>query len=276
MFVIKDLLILCAFAILLLGFRILLMGGEPPEFAPADNPASESDSLLTRSLTYLYLPCLNFFLLLCPILLSFDWSMDTVPLVQSFADLRVLVTFMFYVFLCIFVFYILRFLNVTGRCGKAKEEDNDLHVTRISGCFVSCGVKFSHRLCHVPVVLMALTLTIIPFMPATNLFFYVGFVVAERVLYIPSMGFCLLVAQGFCRLLSHVQTLSRGKIYQQLLWTSFFLLVISFSVRTLRRNLDWRTEDSLYRSGLYVNPAKGLASLIFVLKLPFSSRNELV
>lgn len=264
MFVIKDLLILCAFAILLLGFRILLMGGEPPEFAPADNPASESDSLLTRSLTYLYLPCLNFFLLLCPILLSFDWSMDTVPLVQSFTDLRVSVTFVFYIFLCIFVWYVLRFLNVTVRSVKAKEEEeNDSLVTRIPGCLASCGVKFSRHLCHVPVLLMALTLTIIPFIPATNFFFYVGFVVAERVLYIPSMGFCLLVAQGFYRLLSRVQTLSRRKIYQQLLWTLFFMLVVSFSVRTWRRNLDWRTEDSLYRSGLYVNPAKGLATFMF-------------
>lgn len=35
------------------------------------------------------------------------------------------------------------------------------------------------------------------FIPASNLFFYVGFVVAERVLYVPSMGFCLLVGLGF-------------------------------------------------------------------------------
>lgn len=37
---------------------------------------------------------------------------------------------------------------------------------------------------------------VFPFIPATNLFFPVGFVVAERVLYAPSMGFCLLVAVG--------------------------------------------------------------------------------
>ena len=37
-----------------------------------------------------------------------------------------------------------------------------------------------------------LSLMALPFLPASNLFFYVGFVVAERVLYIPSAGFCLL------------------------------------------------------------------------------------
>ena len=45
-------------------------------------------------------------------------------------------------------------------------------------------------------VLLALALLVIPFLPATNLFFSVGFVVAERIIYIPSAGFCLLVTEG--------------------------------------------------------------------------------
>lgn len=52
---------------------------------------------------------------------------------------------------------------------------------------------FSER--HYAVIVTGLALTVLPFLPATNLFFYVGFVVAERILYIPSMGFCLLVAE---------------------------------------------------------------------------------
>jgi len=43
---------------------------------------------------------------------------------------------------------------------------------------------------------------VFPFVPALNLFFPVGFVVAERVLYLPSMGFCMLTALGFELLLS--------------------------------------------------------------------------
>ncbi|ODN06230.1 Transmembrane and TPR repeat-containing protein 2 [Orchesella cincta] len=46
-------------------------------------------------------------------------------------------------------------------------------------------------------LLLQLSFLILPFLPATNLFFYVGFVVAERVLYMPSVGFCLLMGQGF-------------------------------------------------------------------------------
>lgn len=50
---------------------------------------------------------------------------------------------------------------------------------------------------HQTFLLQALSLIVLPFIPASNLFFPVGFVVAERVLYVPSMGFCILVAHGF-------------------------------------------------------------------------------
>lgn len=43
----------------------------------------------------------------------------------------------------------------------------------------------------------SLGLVVFPFLPASNLFFPVGFVIAERVLYMPSMGFCMLVGYGF-------------------------------------------------------------------------------
>ena len=67
-------------------------------------------------------------------------------------------------------------------------------------------------------LLFSLALLILPFLPASNFFFPVGFVVAERVLYLPSLGMCLLVAVGlsslrgspvssrFCTVHSHCQS----------------------------------------------------------------------
>ena len=40
----------------------------------------------------------------------------------------------------------------------------------------------------------------VPFLPATNLFFRVGFVVAERVLFIPVAGYSLIFVYGLERL----------------------------------------------------------------------------
>ncbi|UYV65874.1 TMTC3 [Cordylochernes scorpioides] len=47
-----------------------------------------------------------------------------------------------------------------------------------------------------------LALSVVPFLPASNLVSPVGFVVAERVLYLPSIGLCLLVARGWANILS--------------------------------------------------------------------------
>jgi len=73
----------------LLFARISLMGdGGPPVFAAADNPTAKSPSLVTRTLTFLYLPVENFRLLIYPRRLSFDWSMDAITPVTSVYDPR--------------------------------------------------------------------------------------------------------------------------------------------------------------------------------------------
>lgn len=43
---------------------------------------------------------------------------------------------------------------------------------------------------------LALSLLILPFVPASNIFFKVGFVIAERALLLPSAGYCILIVLG--------------------------------------------------------------------------------
>lgn len=86
---------------------------------------------------------------------------------------------------------------------------------------------------------------IFPFLPASNLFFPVGFVIAERVLYMPSMGFCLLVAYGWSCIAER-----RSK---KLAWVSLIVLLTSHSTKTYLRNWDWESEYSIFMSGLRVN-----------------------
>lgn len=63
-----------------------------------DNPASVANSP-TRQLTYNYLVGVNLWLLLFPCDLCCDWTMGTVPLVDSFIDKRNLITIISYVIL---------------------------------------------------------------------------------------------------------------------------------------------------------------------------------
>ncbi|KAJ9585868.1 hypothetical protein L9F63_020488, partial [Diploptera punctata] len=98
------------------------------------------------------------------------------------------------------------------------------------------------------VLLLSLAFIGVPFLPATNLFFYVGFVVAERVLYIPSIGYCLLIGLG-CHVI-------HSRTNKSLVLVCVALLLAAFSVRTVQRNRDWMDEESLYRSGIPINPPK--------------------
>ncbi|XP_075154079.1 transmembrane O-mannosyltransferase targeting cadherins 2 [Haematobia irritans] len=122
----------------------------------------------------------------------------------------------------------------------------------------------SPKCANASILLMALTFLTLPFLPATNLFFYVGFVVAERLLYLPSVGFCLLVGFGVSKLFERNRGV-RSKTNRQIILTSLGILILVLSARTMRRNLDWRDEESLYRSAVQINPPKALGNLGSVL-----------
>ncbi|KFM61828.1 Transmembrane and TPR repeat-containing protein 2, partial [Stegodyphus mimosarum] len=353
----EGLLHLAGTGITLLGLRLHLMGSKPPDFAPADNPAADSDSLLTRTLTFLYLPAFNFWLMLCPRWLSFDWSMEAIPLLTSFLDLRNIASIVFYGTLLTYVYWLIKSYNRRSTNSSAfyvsasnvpnshinhASSSNSVATANGNGAGQLCPcIDFTQRLalsfssnhshkssrkpaannsannnsvyanghrvsngnghCHsgssssyhngtaasfyndgtsdsfkshtyapstrsaftgpADIVTFALALLILPFIPATNLFFYVGFVVAERVLYIPSMGFCLLVALGVDHLYRRQETYFR----KRLVLAAVFVLMVVMSMRTVIRNGDWMSEENLYRSGIPVNPPKAYGNLANIL-----------
>ncbi|XP_064795437.1 protein O-mannosyl-transferase TMTC2 [Oncorhynchus masou masou] len=303
--VLLSLSVLISWGVLLLAARLYWMGNKPPNFSNSDNPAADSPHLLTRTLTFLHLPAANAWLLLCPVQLSFDWSMDALPLIKTFTDWRNLHTVAFYAGFTLLAWYGLR--SSSSPDSKAKETNGKAHLangkaltnghsyhppdgnhninseqgspktngkTTLNGNGFTKTYQCSPRTTHpslpslatLPttenVVVFSLGLLSLPFLPATNLFFYVGFVVAERLLYIPSMGFCLLVAVGIRAL--YVRLRTRGP--RVVLLGLCAGLVLLYGIKTVLRNRDWSNEEMLYKSGISVNPAKAWGNLGNVLK----------
>lgn len=256
----------------LVGFRIYFMGNKPPEFAPSDNPASDSDSFTTRGLTYLLLPSLNFWMLLCPRILSFDWSMNAIPLVESVSDIRNICSISFYAILGYLAYYILNYIHRSKQISNMPYMNGNGHSSFISpkhsmnksksfhkqNSSSHCDSDISDYSPHsVDILILSIAIIVFPFIPATNLFFYVGFVIAERVLYIPSMGFCLLVGHGAHVLYRRYQKDSAWR--QKVIVMAIVSLLMLNGLKTVSRNRDWSTEENLYRSGVAVNPAKGMS-----------------
>ncbi|XP_022111985.1 transmembrane and TPR repeat-containing protein 1-like [Acanthaster planci] len=199
----------------LLVLRVWMLQGHLPHFSEQDNPTSFAPHLMTRFLSYSYLIFFNIWLLLCPSTLSYDWQMNSIPLVESLWDVRNLATIIIFV---IFGLLAVSCLVVT--------EDQERRVLVLGMSFLA-----------------------IPFLPASNLFIRVGFVVAERILYIPSMGYCILFAHALSKLRGLIG--KHGSTTLRLLVTVITLLYIS---KTVSRNQVWKSRESLFRSGLETLP----------------------
>ncbi|CAL4094787.1 unnamed protein product, partial [Meganyctiphanes norvegica] len=156
---------------MVLMFRVMFMFGTPV-FSEQDNPAAHTDITLARVLTYLYLPAHNTWLMLCPWQLCYDWQMGSVPLIMKLDDLRNAGSLLLYLSIC------LLFLIA---CIKKNKESN--------------------------AIIWSLVVMIFGFLPASNMFISVGFVIAERILYIPSMGFCTIIGIGASRLLNNIHNI---------------------------------------------------------------------
>ncbi|XP_012275148.1 transmembrane and TPR repeat-containing protein 4 isoform X2 [Orussus abietinus] len=96
-------------------------------------------------------------------------------------------------------------------------------------------------------VIMGFTFLIVPFLPASNIFFRVGFVIAERTLYIPSAGYCLLFAIGLEKLSNRW---SSPKIFVSM----YAMLILLFFTRSWVRSNEWKTETVLFNSAIRVCP----------------------
>uniref|UniRef100_A0A8C5G510 Protein O-mannosyl-transferase TMTC3 n=1 Tax=Gouania willdenowi TaxID=441366 RepID=A0A8C5G510_GOUWI len=202
-----KLIVLVISTLLLVIIRVQVIQSQLPVFTRFDNPAAVSPTP-TRQLTFNYLLPVNMWLLLNPSELCCDWTMGTIPLVESLLDVRNLSTLVFYTFLGLLTYHSLRYRHSSAKT-----------------------------------VIMALSLIALPFIPASNLFFPVGFVIAERVLYVPSMGFCILVAHGF-KIVSRLKKIS---------WLIIGVLLTTHAVKTFNRNWDWESEYTLFTSALKVN-----------------------
>ena len=91
---------------------------------------------------------------------------------------------------------------------------------------------------------------ILPFVPASNILQTVGFVAAERTLYIPSMGFCVLVAVGWGRLLSRVKTRVSPhwtRVTPHHLYLAALALLAVSAARLVFRNNVWSSRATLFR-----------------------------
>ncbi|KAL4459052.1 hypothetical protein ABPG75_013917 [Micractinium tetrahymenae] len=222
-----------------------------------ENPVAFSESSLERKLTTGYLHARYAWLLLAPLQLSADWSYACIDYVSSLSDPRNLATAALYLFLL--------WLGLSARPWQVLLEWAG---RRPLGPSSQAQHERRWRLA------VAAGLLVGPFFPASNVLFYVGTFIGERLLYFPSVGYCILLAQPLAAALrpllsqesagdacktngsgSSSGSSNNGSKAARLRRAGAVLaaamlagLLLFFAGRTVLRNEDWRDEERLFLS----------------------------
>lgn len=193
-----------------------LAAGSSPTFPYNSNPMAFADSLQTRALSRAYIWFLNLYLLCVPSSLCADWSSGAVALVESPSDPRNLASLLMFVSVFALILYILPLSSSVAPRAKL-------------------------------VPYMGLVFLAVTFLPASSLIIPVGMVIGERVLYMPSMGFVILLVWLGNALFSR-------KGVRWMKPVVFWVLFFAYSTKTVHRNFEWHNPRTLFGSGVKVNP----------------------
>ena len=207
---------LCVAAALIMLTRLKFLGGFVPEFSEADNPGAYNPSSLTRALTLNYYNFRNMWVMIYPKILCCDWAMGSIPVVETLDDSRNIGTIVMHIVL----------ISILIRCALTQSQ--------------------SSRSAFIGFVML-----IVPYIPSTNLFVVVGFVTAERTLYVPSLGFCVVFVVVLDKMIS--MFISSVSLRRRAMYITT-CIVCAYVARTIERNGDWMHEETLWRSGIEVNP----------------------
>ena len=252
--------------------RVAMNKGDDVMFDAQTNPASHAKSDISRVLTQLHYCVLHFWKLVWPATLSFDYSGPCIPLVKGLSDPRNGGLALLGAILAALAWYCISplLLDMKARTtpvddnmsvptkkaskkgGKKNENENETEANQKDSTPVDPeGVWGSIE--HRARVGVACAMTVAPFLPASGFFMWIGFVLAERIMFMPTIGFCVLL------LLLLRPTLRGGGAPRALVQTMLLTIVAVASWRTVLRNPAWNNAESLYETALEVYPMNAKA-----------------
>jgi tetratricopeptide (TPR) repeat protein len=235
--------------VLFFRFRYSLHGEHSLyQWTVMENHIDPIPEFLPRVLSYGQSHFWYVFKLLYPRYLCFDYGFDCIPTIYSVWDIR--------------------------------------NLLPLSAYSLILGLSYmAFRSCRLS-LLLGLATFLISLLPALNIIMPVGTILAERLLFVPSMGFCIVLAELLLmdgswiwteidewlsssedvisdERVNHGKTSKHRKTHRNIpssgsAITSFYLFLVpilaAFAMRIVTRNVDWRTEINMYSSALSVCP----------------------
>ena len=204
----RKLLFVVPAVVLYLGVRGLALGGigGPSEIPFLDNPVAEA-GVVVRSMTATVVAARYLALLVFPLRLSPDYSYAQIPPVESATH-------------TVFLAAALVLVAVTA-----------------------LAARWARR---TPTAAFAMLFTVVTFSITSNFLVPIGTIMAERLLYLPSVGFC--VVAGLAVAAARVRLARTGRVV-------LLMVLVLGSVRTVSRNAEWRDGLTLFTAAARTSPS---------------------
>lgn len=106
---------------------------------------------------------------------------------------------------------------------------------------------------QIPAISFGILFFILSLLPVSNLFFINGTPLAERFLFLPSLGFVIALVYTITYLLKIDNTNLKGKSHRSMM-TSFFILILVYGSLTFAGSSRWRSNQALFESGAEAAP----------------------
>jgi len=215
-------------------WRYFLNGESSPDFIFDQNPAGFSEDRFTRMFSVTWVYCLYVRDMLVPVWLCPDWSGVSIRLIESWQDPRSLLVLILWIVVCGLVYSL--FHGLPNDASLPQQQ----HRTVILEAFFA--------------------FTASPFLLSSNILVVVGLMKADRVIYLPLFGFCLLEAhlfKTFCitpakELSQELASIVKRKEY----WLGHVLLVAQlglFASKVHERNIAWSDSLNLWMRAYQIN-----------------------
>jgi tetratricopeptide (TPR) repeat protein len=105
--------------------------------------------------------------------------------------------------------------------------------------------------------------------PVSNMFILNGATMAERFLYTPSLGFCIIIGYLLIKLTKvesikyQFRNLSQMISFNSKLFIILFTLIGLYSIKTFSRSLDWKDDITIYRHDVQISENSATAHLLW-------------
>ena len=132
--------------------------------------------------------------------------------------------------------------------------------------YLAMGIYSVYYFKRKTIISYAILFYLITLAPVSNIFFLGGSSMAERFMYIPSFGFCIIIAHLLIRLTKSESIDFRPaglpKFFST--YSTLFMVVIAvtalYSIKTISRNKDWKDTLTIFSRDIHVSPNSATAN----------------